>query len=203
MVLIICTSCTTSNKLVFNSEDWKINNEFSSKIIRYKMIDNIIKTKLLIGKTLYEVINILGDYDFIFDNNHIRYTLGTNPDSIISLLKGFSVLDIELENNIVISVKKNSEFNYIKKIFNKSDWELFVESRFTMSENIIKSKLLIGKTMDEVIELLGDKECIIREDIGYIEFYLGFVPRLFAIDPHVLGLIFENGKVIKVVQRET
>jgi hypothetical protein len=167
------------------------------------MIDNIIKTKLLIGKTLYEVINILGDYDFIFDNNHIRYTLGTNPDSIISLLKGFSVLDIELENNIVISVKKNSEFNYIKKIFNKSDWELFVESRFTMSENIIKSKLLIGKTMDEVIELLGDKECIIHEDICYIEFYLGFVPRLFAIDSDVLGIIFENGKVLKVVQYET
>jgi hypothetical protein len=203
IVLILCASCTTSNRLVFNSEDWRINNELSSRIIRYKMVDNIIKTKLLIGKTLYEVINILGNYDIIFDNNHIRYTLGTNPNSIIAFTKGFSVLDIELENDIVINAKKNGEFNYIKKKFNKHDWELFVESRFTMSEDIIKINLLIGKTMEEVIEILGDKECIIREDIGYIRYYLGFVPRLFAIDPDVLGITFENGKVTKVVQYET
>jgi len=202
--IIIFTSCVSSDKLIFNSEDWKINNdELSTKIVRYRMVDNIIKSELLIGKTLDEVIDLLGNYDFIFDNNNIRYTLGLNPDKVYTLLSGFTVLDIELENNIVKIAKKNGAHNYIIKTFNKSDWEIFPESRFTMSENIIKSNLLIGKTMEEVIDILGNKECIIREDIGFIRYYLGFVPRAFAIDPDVLDITFKDGKVTRVVQTET
>ena len=198
---LIFLSCSTSKKL-FNSDEWKINNEFTAKTIRYKMVDDIVKSKVLVNKTLDETLDLLGDYDFIFDNNHIRYTLGFNPDSksLLGLLNGYSVLDIELNNNIVVKVKKNSEYHYIKKNYNKSDWESFIEARFTMSENITKKKILIGKSMEEVIELLGEKECIIGED--FIKYYLGCVPRPICIDPDMLLILFNDGKVIAVTQYE-
>ena len=63
-----------------------------------------------------------------------------------------------------------------------------------MSKNIIKSEILIGKTKEEVIELLGNG----YQDYGenHIGYYLGFVPRMFNIDPDILDIYFENGKVV-------
>ena len=70
-----------------------------------------------------------------------------------------------------------------------------------MSNDIIKSEILIGKTKEEVIELLGDDFYTYNEN--HIAYDLGFVPGLFNIDPDVLDIYFEKGKVIKVDQHET
>lgn len=70
-----------------------------------------------------------------------------------------------------------------------------------MSDNIIETELLIGKTKEEVIKLLGKNFYSYNEN--HIAFELGFVPRLFNIDPDVLDVFFKNGKVIKVDQHET
>ncbi len=68
-----------------------------------------------------------------------------------------------------------------------------------MSEDIIDSKMLIGKTKEEIIELLGQNFYSISEN--HIAFELGFIPRLINIDPDALNIYFENEKVIKVEQR--
>jgi len=60
---------------------------------------------------------------------------------------------------------------------------------------------LIGKTKDEVIELLGDD--FYSYDENHIVYDLGFVPELLNIDPDVLDIYFENGKVVKVRQYGT
>ena len=65
----------------------------------------------------------------------------------------------------------------------------------------VNSEMLIGKTKEEVIELLGDD--FYSYDENSIEYDLGFVPMLFNIDPDVLVIYFEKGKVIKVEQRQT
>ena len=70
-----------------------------------------------------------------------------------------------------------------------------------MSEDIIESKLLIGKTKQEIVELLGDDYYSYNEN--HIAYDLGFVPGLLNIDPDVLDIYFENGKVIKVDQHGT
>ena len=70
-----------------------------------------------------------------------------------------------------------------------------------MSKNIINSEMLIGKTKEEVIELLGNKYSDHGEN--HIEYYLGFVPRMLNIDPDYLDIYFENGKVIKVSQHNS
>ena len=87
---------------------------------------------------------------------------------------------------------------YPKKDFNKEKWDTNIEQRYEMSKDIIKSEMLIGKTKEEVIEILGQDYYEGGKDIIY--YYLGFVPALFNIDPDILDIYFENGKVIKVSQ---
>ena len=90
---------------------------------------------------------------------------------------------------------------YPKAEFNKQKWESNKDERYKLSNDIIKSELLIGKTKDEVINLLGND--FYKYDDNHIAYDLGFVPGLFNIDPDVLDIYFENGKVIKVGQHET
>ncbi|MGI9527242.1 MAG: hypothetical protein ACR2MS_09050 [Weeksellaceae bacterium] len=70
-----------------------------------------------------------------------------------------------------------------------------------MSEDIIESKILIGKTKEEITELLGQDFYSYGEN--HIAYELGFVPGLFNIDPDVLDIYFENGKATKVEQHQT
>ena len=90
---------------------------------------------------------------------------------------------------------------YPTQKFNKAEWDTNVEERYTMSKNIIESEMLIGKTQEEVIELLGDDYSTYQKE--HIAYYLGFVPSIIGIDPDVLDVYFENGKVIKVDQHKT
>lgn len=85
--------------------------------------------------------------------------------------------------------------------FDKQKWESNKDERYKMSNDIINSELLIGKTKDEVIILLGND--FYKYGENHIAYDLGFVPGLFNIDPDVLDVYFENGKVIKVGQHET
>ena len=90
---------------------------------------------------------------------------------------------------------------YPKEHFDKQKWETNVEERYTMSKNIIKSEILIGKTIEEVTELLGDEYTNYSEE--HIAYYLGVVPELFNIDPDFLDIYFEDGKVVKVSQHNS
>jgi hypothetical protein len=85
--------------------------------------------------------------------------------------------------------------------FDKQQWDLNPKERYQMSEHIIDSKMLIGKTKEDIIQLLGNDYYSYTEN--HIAYTLGFVPGMFNIDPDVLDIYFENGKVIKVEQHET
>jgi hypothetical protein len=87
---------------------------------------------------------------------------------------------------------------YPKTAFNKHKWDENEEKRYEMSKDIINSEILIGKTEDEVIELLGNG--FYATSTNCIGYDLGFVPGLFNIDPDTLNICFENGRVIKVSQ---
>ncbi len=92
--------------------------------------------------------------------------------------------------------------SYYPKIdFNQALWHSKIEERYKMSQDIINSDMLIELSESEVIELLG--EDFSRYDKNHIAYYLGFVPGMFNIDPDVLDIIFEDGKVTKVYQHET
>jgi hypothetical protein len=90
---------------------------------------------------------------------------------------------------------------YPSKDFDKQEWESNIQERYTMSADIIDSEILIGKSKQEVIELLGTEYSTYEEN--HISYYLGFVTGLANIAPDVIDIYFENGKVIKVSQHET
>ena len=90
---------------------------------------------------------------------------------------------------------------YPKNDFNKHKWETNTEKRYEMSNDIIESKMLIGKGKEEITEILGQDFYSYTEN--HIAYELGFVPNLFNIDPDVLDIYFENDKVIRVEQHRT
>ena len=90
---------------------------------------------------------------------------------------------------------------YPTQEFDKNLWDQKIEERYKMSQDIIDNNLLIGKSKEEVIELLGNDFSTYKENI--IEYYLGFVPGFINIDPDCLFIYFEDNKVIKVEQLET
>jgi hypothetical protein len=84
--------------------------------------------------------------------------------------------------------------------FDQSKWTSNIEERYKMSEDIIESKMLIGKTRKEVIQILGTDFSSNTE--SRITYELGFVPGLFNIDPDYLEIRFDNGIVFSVNQYE-
>lgn len=84
--------------------------------------------------------------------------------------------------------------------FNQTEWNSNVEERYKMSEDIIESRILIGKTHNEVIEILGTDFSSKNE--RSITYELGHVPGLFNIDPDYLEIKLENGIVVSVYQYE-
>jgi len=89
---------------------------------------------------------------------------------------------------------------YPKQEFDKAKWEKNTEERYRMSQDIINSKMLIGKSEEEVILILGEDYSRFNEN--EIIYELGHVPGLLNIDPDYLSIHFENGKVVRVEQYE-
>ena len=84
--------------------------------------------------------------------------------------------------------------------FDKEKWLANKEKRYEFSQDIIDSKMLIGKTKSEVLQILGDK--IDNEQNDNWSYDLGFKPGFANIDPDVLDIEFKKGKVVDVVQHE-
>jgi hypothetical protein len=93
---------------------------------------------------------------------------------------------------------------YPKHDFDREKWLSNKEKRYEMSKDIIEAKLLIGKSKNEVRQMLGEENngSNANED-DYWRYYLGYVPAVIGIDYDVLDIYFENGKVVRVEQHQT
>lgn len=85
--------------------------------------------------------------------------------------------------------------------FSKQKWISDNEKRYELSDDIINSRTLIGKSKAEVKQILGVEDN--SEESNYWTYYLGFRPGLFNIDEDVLSIEFKDGMVINVSQHET
>lgn len=85
--------------------------------------------------------------------------------------------------------------------FDKEKWLTNKDKRYELSADIIESKMLIGKTKSEIKQLLGDEGNSDNSD--YWNYYLGFRSGFAIIDASVLYIEFEDGKAVKIGQRET
>ncbi len=89
---------------------------------------------------------------------------------------------------------------YPKYSFDKNKWMNDKEERYELSGDLIKSKMLLGKTKQEVIQLLGDEGK--TNDENTWNYKLGFRPELFNIDPDYLEIEFKDNMVVEVIQHE-
>jgi len=89
---------------------------------------------------------------------------------------------------------------YPDRKFDANEWRTHEDNRYEYSEDIIESKMLIGKSKGQVRKLLGDGNNADSTDSW--AYGLGFRPEYFNIDPDWLEVDFKNGRVVDVIQHK-
>jgi len=87
---------------------------------------------------------------------------------------------------------------YPNRDFDKKQWLADSTKRYEYSKDIISSKMLIGKTQQQVKQILGDSGNKDSEATWYYE--LGYRPQITGIDPDYLEIDFKYGKATEIVQ---
>ena len=77
--------------------------------------------------------------------------------------------------------------NYYEK-FDKEKWSSSEEKPLKMARGLVKEKVLVGQTKDEVIKILGEGQIHRWDSTEYIRYWTEYWYC-------ALGLTFENGKV--------
>jgi hypothetical protein len=113
------------------------------------------------------------------------------------------ILYVGLMGAIIFSIYSYPSRNFTVEAWHAAGWrhefgDNIPPTRFEYSADLIAKKLLIGKTKEEVIAILGEG----HETNNRISYDLGFVPG-HGIDPDFLEVYFENGVVVKVEQRRS
>jgi hypothetical protein len=100
---------------------------------------------------------------------------------------------------IIISIFAAMSY-YPEHDFDSVKWKNDSEKRYELTEDLIDSKMLIGKSPKEVEYLLGKADGIYNNIWVYD---VGFVPALANIDPDIVEITFRNNKVASITQRGT
>ncbi len=89
---------------------------------------------------------------------------------------------------------------YPNRNFDRKAWMADSDKRYEYTQDLIDSKLLIGKTHEEVEQILGRNSDTSRRKLKY---YIGSKPSIIVDDPSSLTIHFKNGKVdtVKEVYR--
>ncbi len=96
---IIIFSITYSPEKEFDQDKWS-----SDPDERYEMTKDIIESKMLEGMTKEEIINLLGNDDFNYNEDHWAYGIGFVP-GLFNIDP--SVLNVHFENNKVVLVTQH------------------------------------------------------------------------------------------------
>jgi hypothetical protein len=84
--------------------------------------------------------------------------------------------------------------------FDSVKWKNDKENRYELTKDLIDSRLLIGKSKNEVEQVLGKAD---SSDDNILVYDVGFVPTFANIDPDIIIITIKNNKVVSVIQRNT
>lgn len=148
----------------------------------------------LAGNVFFLLILITIPLFFIFRWLFKRFNVEKrrNLYAILATLGTLPVLYLLFVAYVFISVT-SPDFEKIP--FDQQRWQTDRAERYRMADDIIDSKLLIGKTKEEVIQTLGPT--FTNYNDNHTAYYLGVVPS-FSPDPYILNVHFENDKVSRV-----
>jgi hypothetical protein len=94
-----------------------------------------------------------------------------------------------------------TESYYPEREFSKEKWKTDEETRYEMTDDLIENEKLIGKTKEQVKELLGQGS--VSFDGTVWTYSVGYRPGIIVIDPDVFEVQFKDDKVIKCWTRRT
>ncbi|WP_295674607.1 hypothetical protein [uncultured Mucilaginibacter sp.] len=86
---------------------------------------------------------------------------------------------------------------YPNRDFDENAWKADSDRRYEYTHDLIKRKLLIGKTRAQVEYVLGKNSDTSQTEFYY---YIGFRPEITGIDPSTLIINLRNGKVDTVIE---
>ena len=87
-----------------------------------------------------------------------------------------------------------------EKEFDQVQWRISPLTRYKMANDIIESKMLLGKTKTEITSLLGNNtqtSTLVGKE--HLVYSLGKAPSFFETKDEALIVVFENSKVIKII----
>ncbi|WP_299225467.1 hypothetical protein [uncultured Psychroserpens sp.] len=83
--------------------------------------------------------------------------------------------------------------------FDQTEWITNPTERYKMSKDIIESKLLLGKSRQDILVLLGTPAISNLEGKDHIVYSLGETPSFFETNERRLIIIFKDSLVSKVI----
>ena len=86
--------------------------------------------------------------------------------------------------------------------FDKNRWKTEPSKRYVMVDDVIESQLLIGKTKDEVILLLGQPNSSASLEKDLFLYRIGQPPSFFDSKEVQLLIVFDKNLVIQVSEAE-
>jgi len=89
-----------------------------------------------------------------------------------------------------------------EKQFQQSTWNNYPSERYTMRKDIIRSKILIGKTKQDVIRLLGEPKVSNLIGKEHLIYSLGKVASFFDSNEMELIVIFEGELASQVISSQ-
>lgn len=151
---------------------------------------------------VYVIILLFGIGIFYFWRWIFKRAIPSNKKKRVLVTWISTVLSAPILYVLFIAIWAITAFYYPSRDFDKQKWSYDVDTRYEFSESIVDSELLIGKSKNEVQEILGKPDGWVEE--SFWEYVLGYKPGIMgSIDPTLLIITFENDKVIKVVERES
>ena len=98
---VLLTGCSQSKSKIFNSQEWK-----SNENARFSMLDDIVNSKILIGKSKKELLENLGQpfikEDSFYDGKAMQFRTSEKDGSYMHWY-----LFVELKNDTVIYTQKS------------------------------------------------------------------------------------------------
>jgi len=145
------------------------------------------------------VTAILGVAVFYIWKRAFKKSLMTN------FVKYFVIITLTVCSAILIFVASVAIFltiseYYPDRKFDSEGWKQRKDERYEYSKDIIESKILIGKSKDQIRKLLGDENN--PDSTNTWGYNLGFKPEIANIDADWLDIEFKNGRVINVSQHQ-
>ena len=109
------------------------------------------------------------------------------------------ILGVGIGIGVILVILVN--LNEVSKIkFDRDIWEHNISQRNKIANYLINTNLLIGKTKEEIIRLLG-KPNYINENILY--YNIGKSDNYMSVDPNLLIIHLKNNKVFKIEKGES